>query len=216
MCSGFSNFQVVPAPLAVLAFLALVVFESVGAGAALAGLVTRRARLAGIGSRLLAAAGLVYLETLLGLSFLSRERTLRPGEEKSFCEVDCHLAYSVVAVESVSGRCLVTLRVRFDADTIAPWRPRDLPVTPDPRVVRLIDPDGRTYAPEGVGSPVLRTRPLEPGESDLTRLAFDLPPGAAGTRLLLTEADWRTRFLLGHENSFLHRKTFFAVERPGG
>src|ERR1700752_977437 len=42
-----------------------------------------------------------YGALLLGFSLFSRERTLARGEEKYFCELDCHLAYSVQNIERV-------------------------------------------------------------------------------------------------------------------
>jgi len=54
---------------------------------------------------------------------------------------------------------------------------------------------------------------LKPGESYVTRLVFDVPSNATSPRLLITESDWVTRLLLGHENSFLHSKTFLALGR---
>jgi hypothetical protein len=54
-----------------------------------------------------AAFGLVllsgYLTVLLGVSLTSHEKLLAPGERKYFCEVDCHIAYSVVSVEETSA-----------------------------------------------------------------------------------------------------------------
>jgi hypothetical protein len=45
----------------------------------------------------------------------------------------------------------------------------------------------------------------------VTKLVFDLPPNASAPRLLITSGDWPTHLLLGHENSFLHAKTSFAL-----
>src|SRR5215831_17778140 len=42
-----------------------------------------------------------YGALLLGFSLCSRERTLARGQEKYFCELDCHLAYSVQNLERV-------------------------------------------------------------------------------------------------------------------
>ena len=38
----------------------------------------------------------VYAGLLLAASLTSTEKVLRAGEQKYFCEVDCHVAYSVV------------------------------------------------------------------------------------------------------------------------
>jgi len=40
-----------------------------------------------------------YGSVLLGASAVSREQTLGGDQEKYFCEIDCHLAYSVVGME---------------------------------------------------------------------------------------------------------------------
>jgi hypothetical protein len=208
----FFNFQLVPAPLAVLAFLALIGGEIVVIGAAVVLGALDRRRLAKLAIVVAAAAAGVYLDALLALSLVSRDQVASLGEEKYFCEIDCHLAYSVVGVESVGRRRIVTLRVRFDEDTISPCRPRNLSLTPNRRVVRIVDEKGRFRAPV---RPAARdgslARPLRPGESEFVRLVFELPGNANGGRLLITEAAWPTRFLLGHENSFFHRKVFFRL-----
>ncbi len=55
-------------------------------------------------------------------------------------------------------------------------------------------------------------QPLQPGESYTTDLVFDVPKQARGLRLLLLEDDPETRFVIGHENSLLHKKIYFDVE----
>src|SRR3982750_4536038 len=90
------NFQGSPAPLSALLFL--------GTGALLVGLtvavVVLLARRNGYAARraAIAAAGVAgaYLALLLGASLLSRAGEVEPGNAKYFCELDCHLAYSVV------------------------------------------------------------------------------------------------------------------------
>ena len=209
---GFSNFQLVPASFAVLAFLGLGFLEAIVVASAVWSVVTRRPRLARIVLTVGAASASAYLAALVCLSLFSREQVLDLGEEKYFCEVDCHLAYSVLAVESAGNRRAVALRIRFDEDTIAPWRPRGLPLAPNLRLFRVVDAEGRVYAPEGeAGRYALLTRALRPGESHFARLIFELPPGVKKARLSITDAVWLTRLLLGHENSFLHRKTSFRL-----
>jgi hypothetical protein len=44
-----------------------------------------------------------YVLVLLGVSLTSHEKLLTPGERKYFCEIDCHIAYSVVSVEETSA-----------------------------------------------------------------------------------------------------------------
>src|SRR5580704_18432594 len=108
----------------------------------------------GLARKLALAAALlvvIYAMALLGVSAASREWALSPGEEKYFCEIDCHLAYSVAGVNKVqtigagstqkttNGTFLVvSLRTRFDEQTISPNR-GDSPLTPTPRMVTLVD-----------------------------------------------------------------------------
>ncbi len=106
--------------------------------------VTKREPLARITLRLLAGGAGVYVVLFLVASLTSRNRVLAVGEEKHICEVDCHLAYSVAATKSealASGlvRHTVTVKVRFDEETISSRRPRDATLTPNSRYVALID-----------------------------------------------------------------------------
>jgi hypothetical protein len=55
------------------------------------------------------------------------------------------------------------------------------------------------------------TTPLRPGDSYTTGVAFDLPADAKPTTLLINEGEWETLFVIGHENSPLHRQTKFHV-----
>lgn len=209
------------APLVALAFLGtgfLLVCSAVGAGVAFA---ARRAVLA----RGIAAAGLavavVYATLLAGASVLSRDRTLRPGERKYFCEMDCHIAYDVTAVAAVeAGTRAVTLRTWFDPSTIAPFR-GDGPLSPGPRDVYVVDEAGRRYAPSpeateawekahGASTPL--GRELRPGESYTTTLVFELPPGMRAPRLFVGDpAGGVERVLIGHENSPMHGRVYFAL-----
>ena len=93
---------------------------------------------AGPGRRLLVTGVGVYVAALVIASLASHSRLLAPGQEKHLCEVDCHLAYSVAAAKSEtlpSGqvRHTVTVKIRFDETTIAPWRPRDASLSPNSR-----------------------------------------------------------------------------------
>jgi len=116
----------------------------------------------------------------------------------------------------------VLLRVKswFDEHTISPRRGNG-PLTPNRRKVLLLDDTGRSYVPLvavgaddgrlGHGSTPL-TAALRPGESYTTDLVFDVPKEARGLRLLITEDDPETHFVIGHENSFLHKKIYFDVD----
>jgi hypothetical protein len=221
-----------PAPLGVLGFLgACFVLVALGL-VAMHALVVRRYGRARASLALLAGVAALYFCVVLVFSFASGERVLARGEEKHFCEVDCHLAYSVVGVRrsktlgegagqaSARGEFLVvTLKTRFDETTISERR-GDGELHPNPRSVTVYDAEGRSYRPsdegalslaaEGTGGTPLDT-PLRPGESYTTELVFDLPADARGARLLVNESDLPTRFIIGHENSPLHKKTEFKL-----
>jgi hypothetical protein len=174
--------------------------------------ITKRERLARISSRALLGGVGLYLVFILAGSLTSRSRVLAPGEEKHICEIDCHLAYSVAAAkaESVGGglvRHVVTVKVRFDEETISARRSRTAPLSPNKRYVALIDDAGHEYS----GSPDGLMRPLIPGESYTTDIAFEVPQKATGLRLVLRNADLETRLIVGHENSILHRSVWFGL-----
>ncbi len=162
-------------------------------------------------------AGLaLYAVLFLLASFTSTTRELTLGEEKHICEVDCHLAYAVTGVQTAAqwdGKTalgtfyVVTVRVRFDSNTIATWRPRDLPLSPNGRMVALLDGQGRRYP-----APVAALeRRLIPGEVYTTEFVFDVPPDATNPRLELASGDWPTRLMIAHENAFLHGKVLFRL-----
>jgi len=201
-----------PAPLAVLGFLA----ACGGLFLAVASIVVfwfaRKPKLARIASVAIGTGAVIYFALLFGFSAGSRERVLAHGQEKYFCEIDCHLAYSVVEAKTQpDGRFVITLRTRFDETTTSPNRPRDAPLTPSAREARLVDSSGRVFAPAvAVGTPL--TTPLKPGESYTTQLEFNLPKDATGLRLLInTVPQWPDKVVIGDENSWLHKKTYFAL-----
>jgi hypothetical protein len=202
------------------------ILSTLGLGGALVGLliaacilivcrIAHRQKIARVIVRLVAACVVVYALLFLGFSIFSHETVLAQGEEKYFCEWDCHLAYSVVGVKvqpsSGPTRYTVTLRTRFDETTTAKWRPKDYPLQPSPRVVLLLDSQGRSFAPQSVSGTPLMTD-LVPGQSYTTELSFEVPTAAQGLRLLVaTTSGWPDRLAIGDENSYLHKKTYFAI-----
>lgn len=228
------NFQG-SAAFAALAFLGAVLVEGLAVVTTVVLWVRGRRkialRVAGAG----AAAAALYVATLLGFSLASRDEVARNGQEKYFCGLDCHLAYSVPwsrearSLGDGDGRVaargvfrVVTVAVRFDPDTVCPRRPPDLALTPSPLLVRMVDSSGGVHPVDAAGQRALESaegrqvslrRPLKPGESYKTRLVFDVPRSAPDLRLLLTDQSLVTRFLIGHENSLLHKKVFFGI--PG-
>jgi hypothetical protein len=180
----------------------------------------------------LALVAAVYFGLLLAFSLASGERVLARGEEKHFCEIDCHLAYSVAGVrraktigvgsEQATARgefVVVTLRTRFDETTISSQRGNGQ-LYPNPRRAIVYDAEGRAYEPTEEGRRALASEgdtgrpldtPLRPGESYTTELVFDLPSEARSPILLINESSPETHFIIGHENSPLHKKTEFKL-----
>src|SRR2546425_7236153 len=174
--------------------------------------LTKREPFARITLRLLFGGVGVYAVIFLLASISSRNRVLAVGEEKHICEIACPLAYAVAASKSEplpSGlvRHTVTVKVRFDEETISARRPRDATLTPNSRYVALVDDAGDRYA----GSTDGLKRRLIPGESYTTDIVFYMPADAKGLRLVLRNNDPETAFIIGHENSLLHGKTTFAL-----
>ena len=162
----------------------------------------------------LACAGGIYFMLLFGFSLGSRETTLARGEEKYFCEIDCHLAYSVADakwIEDGEHRSLaLTLKTRFDASTISAQRPKDAPLTPSPREVALIDGAGHEYRPIASQGTSLQ-QPLVPGEVYTTTFEFRVPQEASGLRLLITAPEGPVPLLIGNEMSLGHKKTYLGL-----
>ena len=153
------------APIVVLLFLGTVLAVMLAAAAAVYGTVrnqpaVRRWTAMGLGVILLG-----YATLLFGASLTSQERVLAPGAKKYFCEIDCHLAYSV---EGVSKRkslgapphetraegtfYLVSVKTWFDESTFGP----------SPAAQRAIETMGWESTP--------LSRPLIPGGSYVTPL----------------------------------------------
>ncbi|HEY1262399.1 MAG TPA: hypothetical protein VGF06_02685 [Terriglobales bacterium] len=203
-----------PAPVAVLGFLAACGGLALSLLAIITALFVKRPRIAKILGQLVLAGAVVYFGLLLALSLFSHERTLARGQEKYFCEIDCHLAYSIQGVHSEpagkSVRYLVILRTRFDENTISSRRPKDAPLEPNPRTLRLGDDRGRKFALIAAsGTPL--TASLIPGQSYTTQLQFDVPTDAGSLRLLITSRDWPQYLLIGDELSPLHAKTWLEL-----
>lgn len=219
-----------PAPLQVLALLGTVFTIVVLGALAMFGGMTKRSwtKLALGGIAIVLGA---YILLLVAFSVFSKERLLKAGEEKYFCEIDCHIAYSVAEVKEVplpgstERLVLVTVKTRFDEKTISERRPKDVPLQPNPRVIELVDADGRTYGPspqsrvlgtaEAASVPEQAERPfgdqLRPGESYLTTMVFRVPSAGRGLRLLMVSSDGPEEVLIGSELSFFHKKSYFEI-----
>jgi len=219
-----------PAPLGVIALLGFGFLLLVVAAFLLYLLLRRnfsRARLALLAATLLTG---LYLAAVLVFSASSSEQLLARGQEKHFCELDCHLAYSIGEVTqgktignptqpatAVGMFTLISVKTRFDEKTIGPSRGNS-ELYPNPRTLTLVDTQGRSYQPSPAAQAALASQagtpistPLRPGESYTTTFIFDLPPEAKPATLLINESDWITHLIIGHENSFLHKKTRFQL-----
>ena len=220
------------APIAVLAFLGTVVLLILCIFVAFIG-VLRKSRTAVIGA---IAAGLTimvgYASILFALSLFSRDVEIAQGAWKYFCEIDCHIAYTVGGLRfqqnvdpelqpsSANGRfAIVQLRTWFDPTTISPHRGNG-PLTPNERTITLLDDHGRRFAPfsksesvlaaAGLHSTPLREA-LRPGESYVSYVVFEVPADAKGLKLLLTSSDKGDFLIWGDEHSPLHRQAYFAL-----
>jgi hypothetical protein len=218
------------APIGVVALLGTGFLSFVAALVLIQSLIVRkrgRAKFVLVAMLLIAGA---YLAAILIFSLASQEKVLARGEEKHFCEIDCHLAYSVAntrqsttlgnPLTTAQGTyTVVTIKTRFDETTISPRRGDGL-LYPNSRVLTLVDERGNKYAPSTAGQRALDASqsggkplvtPLRPGESYTTEVVFDLPAEVKSPTLLINEGDWPTRLVIGHENSPLHRKTRFQL-----
>jgi hypothetical protein len=180
---------------------------------------------------ILAVAGL-YLVLLLAFSLASGDQVLAQGQEKHFCEIDCHLAYSVTAVHetktlgeganqlTAAGMFrVVTVKTRFDETTIGRIR-GDALLYPNSRVLSVSDANGKEYFPSAEAARVLdathsagtpMTVPLRPGDSYSTTVVFDLPTDIKTPILSIREGESITHLIIGHENSPLHKQTRFQI-----
>jgi hypothetical protein len=220
------------APIGVLAFLATAFVLFVLILGLLVSLIARRFVVTKLTLAGAVSVAVLYLGAMLLFSFVSSNRVLARGQEKHFCEVDCHLAYSVVDLnltktlgsgpqqKNATGLYyLVTIKTRFDEKTISPTR-GDGPLTPNPRTLAIVDANGCRYLPASDTQSLLQqsgrggtpiTTPLRPGEAYTTVFAFDLPADISNPVLLINESDWITHFIIGHENSLAHKKTSLLI-----
>jgi hypothetical protein len=220
------------APVVVLLFLGTALLIGASFLVLFYSAVRRSSVLARLGGGAALAIITGYIIFMTGVSFASSEKTLPAGGWKYFCEVDCHIAYSLIGAQTaatlgpemqqVSARgefLIVRVQTWFDERTISAHRGNGA-LTPNARKVLLVDNAGRSFEPSPEGQTVLArlignstplTQSLRPGESYTTDFVFDIPKDARGPRLLITEDAPETCLVIGHENSPLHKKIYFAV-----
>jgi hypothetical protein len=170
-----------------------------------------------------AAWAALYVIALTASSLTSEERVLGLNEEKQFCGfyIDCHMQVAVTRVDTSSQlgaarTYVVTLRVSSTAVRV-PLR------LLDPRVV-VRDARGRQFTRSQAAESLLAakgapfeplTREIGPAQSFQTTVAFELPADVTEPRLLVTEGIWADKiielFLIGDEDSLLHKRTAFEL-----
>jgi hypothetical protein len=220
------------APIGALTFLGTAFLIFVTGLTLIYSIVKRKFRLTKFALAAITLIVTIYLVLLVTFSAASSEKVLARGQEKHFCEIDCHLAYSVTDVRetktlgdapdqvTAAGMFrVVTIKTRFDENTIGQNRGNAL-LYPNSRVVTVSDENGNQYSPSAEAQAVLEkshaagtamTIPLRPSETYSTTVVFDLPAGVTNPTLLIREGELVTHLVIGHENSPLHKKTRFQI-----
>src|SRR5229473_6271757 len=177
------------APIVVLLFLGSVSLLGFSFVVLLYGTVRRSPLFAKLGGGAALTIGIGYFILLTGVSFASSEKVLPPGGWKYFCEIDCHLAYSLIGAQTAAVRgpelqqvsargqfVVVRVKTWFDERTISAHRGNG-PLAPNRRKVLLVDDTGRSYETSADGQFALArsgnnstsmTQALRPGESYMT------------------------------------------------
>src|SRR6267142_4422721 len=219
------------APVVVLLFLGTALITGASFLVLFYGAVRRSSFFLKLGAGAVFTIVIGYL--LVGVSFASTAKVLPAGGWKYFCEIDCHIAYSVIGVQTTEALgpemdqraargkfIIVRMKTWFDERTICAHRGNG-PLTPNPRKVVLVEDTGRRFERSAEGQAAFErlgnastplSAALRPGESYTTNFVFEAPKDARGVRLLITEDDPETRLVIGHENSPLHKKIYFGVD----
>ena len=185
-----------------------------------------------MGTSLTVACAGGYGLLLLGVGLVSPNKVLPIGSWKYFCEVDCHVAYSIASVQTAPAvgtkanvnqpygeYVVVRLKTYFDEKTIAKFR-GDAPLTPNPRHVVILDDKERRFLPAQLKPSTLNdvstplTRALRPGESYTTSFVFDVPKDARNLRLLIADDDPMSKLIIDHEDSPFHGKIYLSLGLP--
>ena len=99
-----SEFTPYFAPVVVLLFLGTVLITGVSFLVLFYGAVKRSPFFAKLGADAVFTIVIGYLILLGGVSFASTEKVLPAGGWKYFCEIDCHIAYSVIGAQTAEAR----------------------------------------------------------------------------------------------------------------
>ncbi len=133
---------------------------------------------------------------------LTARQALARGEELHFCGLDCHLHVSIVRVTR-DHDLVVTIRFRSDA--------KAAPEFPSHLSMRIVDADGKEYAPVTVRS----WPPLPAGASYERDVRFALPPNAGADRLIATWGDWQDYLVPGPENALVQQRRALRLDLSG-
>ena len=91
------------APVVVLFFLGTIFTLGICFLVLLYAAVRRSAFIAKLGGGAILAIASVYFLLLTGVSFASSEEVLPAGGWKYFCEIDCHIAYSLIGAQTAAA-----------------------------------------------------------------------------------------------------------------
>ncbi len=177
----------------------------------------------------------LYLVGVVAASLGSKERVLDLGEIHHFCGayLDCHAIVSVVDVDTTTAIgngadalttqgvfYVVTLLRSSDAQRARIRLDRPTAVVVDGagnRFRRSAEGEAALAAAEGTQQPLGLA--VAPQERYTTKVVFDLPLDVTAPKLRVFETGWMTRlselFLIGDEDGFLHRRTFFRLPLAG-
>jgi hypothetical protein len=210
------------APIAIMLFLGAVVALATGTIAAGIAAFNGNQRFASLTMKSLFVGVLVYAALLFGSSVMSQERVLAKDVEKHYCEIDCHIAYSVTEIHRIptyksrkdtlkaGGEFyIVNVKTHFDEKTIGKNRGNG-PLEPGPHILTVFDARGNEYKPVAQSGTDMREA-LRPGESYTTTVIFDLPAKVERPKLYIRSGGWPDHFLIGHEESWLHKKAYFDI-----
>ena len=160
----------------------------------------------------------IYFISLVGVSALSSDETLKPREAKAFCGfyLDCHLHAAVenVTLEPGVGEGPeLDVRLRFFNDA----RRATLKFS-EIRATLYFDDGTKVDSKPGDG----RETRLPRGDSSYLDLHFPLAKKAGAARLFVGEGNAVDRFLetflIGDEDSLFHGRTYFdigSIDVPG-
>jgi len=221
------------APVVALLFFGTILLMGACFLVLLYGAVRRSSFFAKLAAGVAFATAAGYFILLTSVSVASSEKVLPPGGWKVFCDIDCHTWYSVAGMQvatalgagmqqtAANGQfVIVRLKTWFNENTISPHR-GNRPLVPGPRRVLLVDSSGRSFGISSKGQSALAAmgdsstpldQALRPGESFTSDFVFDVPPDTHGLRLLVADGDPPTRLVIGHENSFLHKKIYLGLD----